>query len=870
MPQEGGLPLPPPRAMEASGGEPAKAPPDEFLESDLEDLALPAPGTSLAEYRSKIARRLACVTEVEAQVGKLRSEYRRFKSKFENAHSKKRGEMRPELEELEEKLMARSDLLSAMKKSSGLFQEKFENEARFKEQKEAKEKRELEKSTPKVVLRKLNPSDVKLAGGVEKASTSGGITSSMPKPEMESDGNIVRKTKINLPVSEAAVRQDGADGGVEEVNLAPKAGEMAPKTARKQAGAVETAMASGLVMATDVVEEEVEASFLDDDMSENGRELSLGEVGGVAEAGAGTSGASQPVGEEEEESMECSSDVVGVGSADVTTQNSDANSTMSVVGNMPGQDAVAAICKMGNAAACVSNVSTNPVLSVQGKEVKKKDIARQVINPPVKNTKEVLINVGVSSSVRPSAILGLAEEAVPAAILKVDKDKERGAAIFSVANGGRERGSSDVASERVSMSAVLIPPVPSVVPSGATAAHACPAPPPRYVRPAEARSRRPGEGTTSATMQPAQVSSGVASSGSGRPSFSSVLAGGPPRAAPPSSYVRRNVVQLRWQGEGPVLSRRVVLDLVLKMGFSVKDIYAFINHVGSKEFDLSFVQAVHLSVFWEKYQTECKKLDSWKGLVPVPVSHQSLVKKVTILVRNESIPAEDIVVLLKRYGDVLKPMTKILDEVGVWTGGWSAEIKLKTAANVVSHIPSFAYLGRDRLTIFYPGQPKVCNRCGDKGHFAASCPNIKCSLCQGLGHLAKDCSDMRCNLCGILGHSYSKCPDALHNKESREVLEEISRLMGEASAEVSFMSTPTLVPEKVKFVSAKSVPVKVIPGPGAVLATKDVPPVGAPPVGVDVSSPSVSPPPSYCVCGSPPSLTCCRVYLASHRCDRSG
>ena len=107
-------------------------------------------------------------------------------------------------------------------------------------------------------------------------------------------------------------------------------------------------------------------------------------------------------------------------------------------------------------------------------------------------------------------------------------------------------------------------------------------------------------------------------------------------------------------------------------------------------------------------------------------------------------------------------------------------LKLGVLGDVVQHLPCSAFLGRDRLTIFYQGQPKVCNKCGDKGHFASSCTHKKCSLCQDLGHLARECTQIRCNLCQQLGHPYSQCPEALHNLPGLET--ELQRLDKEDEA----------------------------------------------------------------------------------------
>lgn len=83
------------------------------------------------------------------------------------------------------------------------------------------------------------------------------------------------------------------------------------------------------------------------------------------------------------------------------------------------------------------------------------------------------------------------------------------------------------------------------------------------------------------------------------------------------------------------------MDKILAIGFKAGDIFALISPVGSYEYNLSFV-GPSLNIFWEKYEHVYRGLPEWEGLVPKLVSRQPLVKNVTILVRNESIPSADL------------------------------------------------------------------------------------------------------------------------------------------------------------------------------------------------------------------------------------
>ncbi|XP_077312326.1 uncharacterized protein LOC143933332 [Lithobates pipiens] len=145
-------------------------------------------------------------------------------------------------------------------------------------------------------------------------------------------------------------------------------------------------------------------------------------------------------------------------------------------------------------------------------------------------------------------------------------------------------------------------------------------------------------------------------------------------------YRRRNVVQFKWEGEGTPPVRGRVAELILEMGFKAVDIFALICPVGSYEFDLSFVKPEGLDLFWERHR-RCQGLSQWSGLVPKVISRQPLIKSVTILVRNESIPEADLIVWLRRYGEVLTPLRKVLDEHGIWTGAWTVSLKLGVLGN---------------------------------------------------------------------------------------------------------------------------------------------------------------------------------------------
>ncbi|KAM4050129.1 uncharacterized protein ACNLHF_013661 [Anomaloglossus baeobatrachus] len=244
-----------------------------------------------------------------------------------------------------------------------------------------------------------------------------------------------------------------------------------------------------------------------------------------------------------------------------------------------------------------------------------------------------------------------------------------------------------------------------------------------------------------------------------------------PTAGP--ARVRRNVVHLQWRGSDACLPRKKVVELLLGMGFKANDIYAFLHFYGTTEFDISFVRPEGLELFWSNYEL-VKNEPGWRDFDVQAVSRQNQVKRVTMMTCNESLSCFDIMTWLSRYGEVVEMPKKNRDEFGIWSGAWTFLVKLKRSGGTVAHIPSSAFLGRDRILVHYQGQPKLCHKCGDPTHFSANCTVQKCALCGDVGHLAASCKEIRCHLCGELGHPFSRCPRSFANTvrtpvgESRE------------------------------------------------------------------------------------------------------
>ncbi|CAH2276980.1 Hypothetical predicted protein [Pelobates cultripes] len=169
------------------------------------------------------------------------------------------------------------------------------------------------------------------------------------------------------------------------------------------------------------------------------------------------------------------------------------------------------------------------------------------------------------------------------------------------------------------------------------------------------------------------------------PGAPNAWASGPPRLSadgpatrPQVSFGnRRNVVRLICGGETQVPDRRWLVTRLKDMGFAPVDLYALIHASGTREFDVSFMTSQLLDRFWAGWEAaRSAQGTKWEGFTAVAISRQGL-KKVTFLVRNESIPIADILVWTKRFGDVKSPPVKILDEDGIWTGGWTVSVLLR-------------------------------------------------------------------------------------------------------------------------------------------------------------------------------------------------
>uniref|UniRef100_H3AW55 CCHC-type domain-containing protein n=1 Tax=Latimeria chalumnae TaxID=7897 RepID=H3AW55_LATCH len=217
---------------------------------------------------------------------------------------------------------------------------------------------------------------------------------------------------------------------------------------------------------------------------------------------------------------------------------------------------------------------------------------------------------------------------------------------------------------------------------------------------------------------------------------------------------RRNVVRLHYTGEN-IPDRDVVGKelLINSLWFTPLHIFALIHVSGSRDYDISFRNAAFLDMFWARYE-EVKNNELWKDFVVIKISENSN-RYITILFKTEAIPSLDISFWLRTRCKEVGNLKPIFDRNGFWNGGYNVAIKLYSTDKGLAHLPNFITIGNDRGFLFYPGQPKVCHKCGSGRHFGADCTKVCCARCGQVGHFARDCKkEIKCNLCGEEGHIY--------------------------------------------------------------------------------------------------------------------
>uniref|UniRef100_A0A6I8SSG9 CCHC-type domain-containing protein n=1 Tax=Xenopus tropicalis TaxID=8364 RepID=A0A6I8SSG9_XENTR len=256
------------------------------------------------------------------------------------------------------------------------------------------------------------------------------------------------------------------------------------------------------------------------------------------------------------------------------------------------------------------------------------------------------------------------------------------------------------------------------------------------------------------------------------------------------AFRRKNCVKLMWEGnKEDAPNRTYIIRRLLEGSAKFKastDLEACIVQ-SPTEWDVSFKIPQGLDAFWRLFET-LKTQPEWQNFEAMPISKPEI-KNITIIVKNEGVPVDDVLTWLKRQCTVLSPLVRVLED-DVWTGGWKTEVKLTVVNNVPQHLPNTFFIGKEKCICFYAGQAKRCFKCGSLNHLASSCAVEKCILCGKIGHTKKFCKDIKCNLCGNMGHPHRLCPMASHNKNKNilvvenQLLQEEDQLLIEAVHEI--------------------------------------------------------------------------------------
>ncbi|OCT60926.1 hypothetical protein XELAEV_18046949mg [Xenopus laevis] len=256
------------------------------------------------------------------------------------------------------------------------------------------------------------------------------------------------------------------------------------------------------------------------------------------------------------------------------------------------------------------------------------------------------------------------------------------------------------------------------------------------------------------------------------------------------AFRRKNCFKLMWEGNIENAPKRTyIIRRLLEGSAKFKastDLEACIVQ-SATEWDVSFKIPQGLDAFWRLFET-LKTQPEWQNFEAMPISKPEI-KNITIIVKNEGVPVDDVLTWLKRQCTVLSPLARVLED-DVWTGGWKTEVKLTVINNIPQHLPNTFFIGKEKCICFYAGQAKRCFKCGSLNHLASSYAVEKCILCGKIGHTKRFCKDIKCNLCGNMGHPHRLCPMASHNKNrnslvvENQVVQEEDQLLIEAVHEI--------------------------------------------------------------------------------------
>uniref|UniRef100_A0A671XAU5 CCHC-type domain-containing protein n=1 Tax=Sparus aurata TaxID=8175 RepID=A0A671XAU5_SPAAU len=254
-------------------------------------------------------------------------------------------------------------------------------------------------------------------------------------------------------------------------------------------------------------------------------------------------------------------------------------------------------------------------------------------------------------------------------------------------------------------------------------------------------------------------------------------------ASAPSHANRRNAVRFDLledlQMDRLQFSRQI---LQKELGISTNQLDYLFAFPGKKIFEVIFTTTQHYESCLEKFEKK-KSAPSFRRITISPLADIDL-KTVHVMIFSERVRNQDVWTWMARYCEVINAM-EVMDIDGIKTGTRRFQVRLIRRQGALQHLPNTIQLGAFRGSVFYPGQPKECRKCGSLDHLAAACTMDVCRNCKALDHTTAHCpTPVKCNLCSSANHRFKDCPQAYSNRLKLSTLRSAVSLSQEVMSEI--------------------------------------------------------------------------------------
>ena len=234
-------------------------------------------------------------------------------------------------------------------------------------------------------------------------------------------------------------------------------------------------------------------------------------------------------------------------------------------------------------------------------------------------------------------------------------------------------------------------------------------------------------------------------------------------ASTQSQAVRRNAVRFDLMDDLQ-MDRLQFSRLILQkeLGFATNQLEYIFAYPGKKIFEVIFTTFQLFESCLETFESK-KSLPRFSKISMTPLAERDL-KTVHVMIFSEKVKNQDVWTWMTRYCEVINAM-EVMDIDGIKTGSRRFQVRLQRKDGVLQHLPSSIQLGAFRGSVFYPGQPKECRKCGSLSHLAAACTQDICRICRSTDHTSAQCpAPVKCNLCSSTNHRFKDCPLAYSNR----------------------------------------------------------------------------------------------------------